>query len=160
MNFQREIRRFRLWQFIDCLLTRNNRVLESEIIKYSSDNNIGSKKTVINMLEQFIENKLIEETDLPLKGKGRPKKAYHRPQRGKDEAILINLANLPCLLRKYIEEQSISQNSGKSEVIIQLLTWTFLLYHNSLLSEKPVSKDHLPPHLESKIINRESLRSL
>lgn len=159
-NFQRQIRQFKLWQFIDTSLACQDMILQSDILSYTEKHSLGSKKTVLTMLNEFIENKMIEKLELPPKGPGRPRKAYSLPQsKREDEPILINLAQLPMPLYSFIQEQSTTQKQGKSEVITQLLSWAFLQYQSGLY-EMNQSKDPLPPHLQSSEISRDSLRSI
>jgi hypothetical protein len=58
-NFQRQIKQFKLWQFIDTSLACQNMILQSAILSYTEKHSLGSKKTVLTMLNEFIGNKMI-----------------------------------------------------------------------------------------------------
>ncbi|MFX0181447.1 MAG: hypothetical protein ACFE95_00085 [Candidatus Hodarchaeota archaeon] len=159
-NFQRQTRQFKLWQFIDTSLAHQDMILQSDVLSFTEKHNLGSKKTVLTMLNEFIENKMIEELELPPKGPGRPRKAYSLPQgKREDEPVLINLGQLPVPLYSFIQEQSTTRKQGKSEVITQLLSWAFLQYQSALYEMNQL-KEPLPPHLKSSELNRDSLRSI
>lgn len=159
-NYIRQIRQFKLWQFIDKSLATQDSLSQSEILLFSQEHNLGSKKTILSMLKEFIDNKMIKDVDLPPNGPGRPRKAYVLPPRKEDETILINLSYLPVPLCDFIQEQSTTLKLGKCEVINQLLTWAYLQYQYGLYIENQTPKESLPPHLKSQEIKRDSLRSI
>jgi hypothetical protein len=159
-NFTRQIRQFKLWQFVDKSLAGQNTLLQSEILQFSKKHNLGSKKTVLTVLNEFIQNKMIIELALPPQGPGRPRKAYSLPQKSDEEPILINLSQLPIPLYNFIQVQSSTQKQGKSEVITQLLSWAFLQYQHGLAEMDRTPRKPFPPHLQSKEMTRDSLRSL
>ncbi|MHA2247559.1 MAG: hypothetical protein ACXADY_21605 [Candidatus Hodarchaeales archaeon] len=145
---------------MDKSLAVQDTLSQSEILLYSKEHNLGSKKTILYMLKEFIDNRMIKELVLPPDGPGRPRKAYMLPPRKEEETILINLGYLPVPLCDFIQEQSTTLKRGKSEVINQLLTWAYLQYQNGLNIEDQTPKEPLPPHLKSKEIKRDSLRSI
>ncbi|MFX0013472.1 MAG: hypothetical protein ACFFB2_14505 [Promethearchaeota archaeon] len=159
-NYKRQIRQYKLWQFMDKSLAIQETLPQSEILLYSQEHNLGSKKTVLSILKEFIDNKMIKELELPQNGPGRPRKAYTLPPRKEHETILINLGYLPVPLYDFIQEQSTTLKLGKSEVINQLLTWAYLQYQYGLYIENQTPKESLPPHLKSQEIKRDSLRSI
>ncbi|MFX0204710.1 MAG: hypothetical protein ACFFDT_01900 [Candidatus Hodarchaeota archaeon] len=159
-NYIRQIRQFRLWQFIDKSLAAQDSLPQSEILLFSQEHDLGSKKTILSMLKEFIDNRMIKELELPPNGPGRPRKAYILPPKKEDETVLINLGHLPVPLCDFIQEQSTTLKLGKSEVINQLLTWAYLQYQYGLNLENQSPKQPLPPHLKSQEIRRDSLRSL
>lgn len=159
-NFKRQIRQFKLWQFMDKSFSIQNTLLQSEILSYAQKNNLGSKKTILTMLKEFIDHKMVEELELEPSGPGRPRKAYMLPQNREDETILVNFGILPIPLCDFIKEQSLAQKVGKSEVITQLLTWAYLQYQSGLLLENQTPKEPLPPYLKSLEIKRDSFRSV
>ena len=159
-TFKRQIRELKLWQFIDRSLTTQDTILQSDVFLFTENHQLGSNKTILSILNEVVENKMIEEVEIPPQGRGRPKKGYTSPQKREDETILINLGNLPCPLSQFIDEQSTSQKQGKSEIITQLLAWSFLQYQHGIQDLYHSPKDPIPPHLRSSEIKRDSLRSL
>ncbi|MFX0172987.1 MAG: hypothetical protein ACFE9L_13825 [Candidatus Hodarchaeota archaeon] len=106
-NFQHQIKQFKLWQFIDTYLANQDMILQSDLLSFTEKHSLGSKKTILAILNEFIANKMIEELELPPKGPGRPRKAYSLSQNKRDdEPILINLAQLPAPVYSFIQEQS------------------------------------------------------
>ncbi|MHA2362519.1 MAG: hypothetical protein ACXAC7_01080 [Candidatus Hodarchaeales archaeon] len=145
-NFEKKIRQLRLWQFVDRGLALNPQVLQSNIIEYAIQNQLGSRKSVLAILSNLLELKMIKEIELPPEKPGRPKKAYTRPK-SEEEPILINLGALPESFHLYINEEAESQQLGKNEIVIQLLKWTFVQYLEGIQKQdKPLEK--LPSHLE------------
>ncbi|MFX1515942.1 MAG: hypothetical protein ACFFC6_06510 [Promethearchaeota archaeon] len=159
-NYIRQIRQFKLWQFIDKSLAAQDSLSQSEILLFSQKHDLGSKKTILSMLKEFIDNGMIKDMELPPNGPGRPRKAYVLPPRKEDETILINLGYLPVPLYNFIQEQSTALKLGKNEVVNQLLSWAYLQYQYGLGIENQTPKESLPPHLKSQEIKRDSLRSI
>ncbi|MFW9905611.1 MAG: hypothetical protein ACFFFH_14860 [Candidatus Thorarchaeota archaeon] len=159
-NYKRQIRQFKLWQFIDKSLTAQESLPQSEILLFSQEHDLGSKKTILSILKEFIDNSMIKELELSPDGPGRPRKAYILPPKKEDETILINLGHLPVPLYHFIHEQSTTLKLGKNEVINQLLTWAYLQYQYGLNLENQAPNQPLPPHLNSQEIKRDSLRSI
>ena len=144
MSFEFQIKQLKLWTYIDkAFILSKEPLLQTDIIDYAIENQIGSKKTVLTMIQQFLDAKMIHELELPPDGPGRPKKAYMRSQ-GQDEALLVNLGNLPQHLRIYIDEQAQKQQLGKGEILIQLVTWAFLHFQDGFTMQ------NTPAHLDRK----------
>ena len=144
MSFEFQIKQLKLWTYIDkAFILSKEPLLQTDIIDYAIENQIGSKNNVLTMIQQFLDAKMIHELELPPDGPGRPKKAYMRSQ-GQDEALLVNLGNLPQHLRIYIDEQAQKQQLGKGEILIQLVTWAFLQFQDGFTMQ------YTPAHLDRK----------
>lgn len=142
-NFEREFRQLHLWQYIDRNLTLNETISQADIISHAENNDFGSRKSVLEMLNCFVEQKLINEIELPPEGPGRPKKAYIRPE-AKEETAFINLGNLPEIFKDYIDQQAKQQKIGKGEIIMQILTWAYLQYQQGFEEIVMVPVEFLP----------------
>ena len=144
MTFELQVRQLKLWMYIDKAFLRSTEpLLQTDILDYAIENQIGSKKTILTILQQFLDAKMIYELELPPDGPGRPKKAYVRSQ-GTDESLLDNLGYLPPNLRTYIDEQAQKQQLGKGEILIQLVVWAFLQFQEGF------SFQYAPAHLDRK----------
>ncbi|MFW9929278.1 MAG: hypothetical protein ACFFD1_07795 [Candidatus Thorarchaeota archaeon] len=150
-NLNHKMLQLRLWEYLDKkLIESKSAVLQNDLIKYAEESNLCSRKTVLTILNEFVEAKMIDEIELPPEGPGRPKKAYNRTK-GKDESVIVNISKFPSILYTYITNQAEKNKLGKGEIITQLVTWAFLqLYEDTQFIEHagiPVPKHLNPPTL-------------
>ncbi|OLS20600.1 MAG: hypothetical protein HeimC3_39820 [Candidatus Heimdallarchaeota archaeon LC_3] len=153
-SFEYKLRLLRIWEFLDLKFsTSEEAVKQSEIIDHALNNKLGSRKSIINVLQKFVETNMIHELELPSKGPGRPKKAYKRWQ-SVDEPLLINLGELPPTLNEYITKRSEKLHLGKGKVMLQMVVWAFLQFYEeqqyNLRGPYPV-----PKHLSGPISPRD-----
>ena len=148
-SFEYKLRQLRIWEFLDLKFSQSkNPVEQAEIIEYSLNNKLGSRKSIINVLQEFVETKMVQELELSSEGPGRPKKAYKRWQ-SMDESLIVNLGELPPALNDYLTQRSEKLKQGKGKVMLQMVVWAFLQFyeeHNyNLQSPYPTPKHLIEP---------------
>jgi len=146
-SFESQIRSYKLWTWLYGQLQKNEQVNQSDIIDYADKEHLGSKKSVLNNLNEFIESKLIQEIDITSSSVGRPKKAYCKIKEDNIDLTLLNLAEFPPIVKEFIKKESETEEVLPTEVIIRLVSWAFnFLVSSQYADSKPISD--LPEYLK------------
>ena len=154
ISFEHKFRQLKIWEYLDSSFSNHkDPVSQSKIVKFAEKNKLGSKKSVLNILQDFKELKLVKEIELTPEGPGRPKKAYER-YKGEDESILVNIGELPPVVSNYLNDKSKQAKIGKGKAVLQIIVTAFLQYYevNNYQYLNPYPK---PKHLEKPIPPRD-----
>lgn len=146
-SFERQVKSYRLWTWLYPELLSKEFVQQSEIIEYGESQKIGSKKSILSILNEFISSKLIQEIELNDNSVGRPKKAYKKYKTKELDMTLLNMASLPPVVQEFIQQESEKENVLPTEIIIKLVSWAYnFLVSMQYPDNKPVSE--LPDYLK------------
>ena len=146
-SFERQVRSYRLWNWLYGQLQGNEEINQIDILDYADKNKLGSKKSVLGILNDFIESKLIQEVDINTSAVGRPKKAYTKFKEDNIDLTLLNLAEFPPVVKEFIHNESKHEDIIPTEVIVRLVSWAYnFLVSSQYADSKPVS--NLPDHLK------------
>ena len=149
-SIERKIKSYKLWTWLYNQLLTQDVVKQSDIIEYGENASLGSKKTILSMLSEFVESKLIQEVELPNISPGRPKKGYSKVKEKEMDLITFNLADLPENLYEFIQEESEKEKITPNQVITRLISWSYNFLLSTPYSDmKPV--ENLPEHLKKLI---------
>jgi hypothetical protein len=125
----------------------NEIVNQIDIVAYGETNNLGSKKSILSLISEFIENKLIQEVELPTTSPGRPKKGYSKIKEKEIDLITFNLSELPSPLYEFVQEESSKEKITPNQVITRLISWSYnFLLSTPYTDSKPI--ENLPEHLK------------
>ena len=147
-SFEHQHRSYRIWTWLYGQLQKNEFVNQSEIIEYAEKNSLGSKKSVLGIINEFVSSKLLQEVDLNSNSVGRPKKGYSKFKENNIDLILFNLAEIPPTVKEFISDQAVTEKITPTEVIIKLLSWSYnFLFSMQYEDTKPLEiPDHLKQH--------------
>lgn len=146
-SFEKQFRSYKLWTWLYAQLQANELVNQIDILTYGEKNNLGSKKSILAILNEFIDSKLIQEVDLNTNSVGRPKKAYSKFKGDNIELTLLNLADFPPIVKEFIDAESTKENILPTEAIIRLVAWAYnFLVSSQYADTKPLNE--LPEHLK------------
>ena len=126
--YEKNIRQFKLWRYIDRFLIQNEFILQSTVVEYAKKENLGSKKSVISILTDLVKEKILKEVEIKVTSPGRPKKGYSRSEEGEPDIILVNLSQLPDILHREINSQSELQGIDRGEGFVQIITYLLFQY--------------------------------
>ncbi len=147
-SFERQVRSYKIWNWLYGQLQVKEEINQIDILDYADKNNLGSKKSVLNILNDFIESKLIQEVDINSPSVGRPRKAYSKFKEDNIDLALLNLAVFPPVVKEFIHNESKSENILPTEVIIRLVSWAYnFLVSSQYADSKPIS--NLPDYLKT-----------
>lgn len=146
-SFERQVKSYKLWTWLYNKLLTNESVFQSEIIEYGEQHNLGSKKSILHLLADFIESKLVEEIELNTNSVGRPKKAYKKIKDKEIDNIILNLAELPPQVNEFIQSESQSEEVLPGEIIIKLVSWAYTMLVSTQYSDSRPIQD-LPKYLK------------
>lgn len=151
-SFEHKIRQLKIWEFLDFSFSNQKiPILQSEIVDFAEKNKLGSKKSVLNILQELKELKMVKEIEISPEGPGRPKKAYERFE-SEEESILVNLGELPPVIIDYIKSRSKQAKIGRGKVLLQMVVWSFLQYYEENQFE------HLSPYPKPRHLDKPSLK--
>ena len=155
-SFERQVRSYKLWTWLYAQLLSDEVVNQNDIVEYAEKNNLGSKKSILSILSDFLTSKLIQEIELPANGVGRPKKGYSKYKEKSIDLTLLNMADLPPAVLDFVYSESKQDNILPTDVIIKLVSWAYNYLVSAQYSDsKPVFE--LPEHLK---INSDPLTRL
>lgn len=146
-SFERQVKSYKLWTWLYKQLLKNEIINQSDIIEYGEKNNLGSKKSILHFLSEFIESNLIQEIELSTNTVGRPKKAYKKVTDKESDNVILNLAELPPQVHEFINSESETEKLLPTEIIIKLLSWAYTMLASGQYENNKPSSD-LPNHLK------------
>ena len=117
-SFERQVKGYKLWTWLFSQLQTNDFVPQNEIIDYGEKNKLGSKMSILSILNEFISSQLIQEIELTENSVGRPKKAYKKYKEKEIDMILLNLAELPPVVKEFIQKESEEEKVLPTDVIV------------------------------------------
>lgn len=147
-SFEHQVRSYKLWTWLYGQLQVNEMINQADIIEYCEKNNLGSKKSILGILNEFIDSRLIQEVEISTNSVGRPKKGYQKIKTDNIDLTLLNMADFPPIVKEFIKSESEREKIIPTEVIIKLVAWSYnylvtMQYPNN---DRPV-KD-LPEYLK------------
>ena len=146
-SFERQVKSYKLWTWLFSQLQTNDFVPQNEIIEYGEKNKLGSKKSILSILNEFICSQLIQEIELTENLVGRPKKAYKKYKEKEIDMILLNLAELPPVVKDFVQTESEAEKVLPTDVIIKLVSWAYTILISTLFSDnRPIIE--LPEYLK------------
>ena len=138
-SFERQVKSYKLWTWLFSQLQTNDFVPQNEIIDYGEKNKLGSKKSILSILNEFISSQLIQEIELTENSVGRPKKAYKKYKEKEIDMILLNLAELPPVVKEFIQKESEEEKVLPTDVIVKLVSWAYtVLISTQYEDNKPI----------------------
>jgi hypothetical protein len=154
VSFEQKIRQLKIWEFLDySFSSQKDPILQAKIVEFAEKNKLGSKKSVLSILQELKEKNMIKEIELTPEGPGRPKKAYQRHE-SEEESILVNIGELPPVINNYITAKSKQTKLGKGKVMLQMIVSAFLQFYEEGQYEH-LSPYPKPKHLDKPIPPRE-----
>ena len=155
-SFEHQVRSYKLWTWLYGQLQLKEIVNQQDIIDFGEKNNLGSKKSIVNILNEYIDSKLIQEVEINSNSVGRPKKGYSKFLSANIDLILLNLTELPPVVKDFVKGESKSKNILPTEVIINLVSWAFNFLATAQFSDMKPTID-LPDYLK---VNNDPLSRL
>ena len=146
-SFERQVKSYKLWTWLYGQLLVNENVTQSDIIEFGEKNNLGSKKSILSFLSEFIDSNLIQELELNTTSVGRPKKAYMKVIDKEIDNVILNLAELPPQVLDFINSESQAEKLLPTEIIIKLLSWAYTMLNSGQYDNNKPLID-LPNHLK------------
>ena len=146
-SFERQVKSYKLWTWLFSQLQTNDFVPQNEIIEYGEKNKLGSKKSILSILNEFICSQLIQEIELTENLVGRPRKAYKKYKEKEIDMILLNLAELPPVVKDFVQTESEAEKVLPTDVIIKLVSWAYTILISTQYSDnRPIIE--LPEYLK------------
>ena len=147
-SFERQVKSYKLWTWLYSQLQKQEIINQNDIIEFAEKNNLGSKKSILSILNDFINSKLIQEVELSTNTVGRPKKGYSKFKETNFDLSMINLAELPPVVKDFINSESEKEKILPTDVIIKLVSWAYNFLASAQYSDnKPIFD--LPEYLKT-----------